>query len=227
MGRWFERHLVSLVFGFIGAVFVLLGGGFLWGYRYTQQETAIAEQIPLYTVAQLSQVSSGSLVAVEGRISERNTSYVEGLIAYTQHQYQGVHCDDDDDDDDDCEDVWREVERVTPALWLDLSDGRLRVGNTDYELLTPPEVWQTTPNLIEYSTLEYQGFRMGNPVYVIGELNTNDGVSLNANFLYGGNRQDYLSDQSEQAVLFLWMGVIFAGLGLIFLAVAVVMAVRL
>jgi hypothetical protein len=101
------------------------------------------------------------------------------------------------------------------------------VGNTDYKLLNPPEVWQTTPNLIEYSTVEYQGFRRGNPVYVIGELNTNDGMSLNANFLYGGHRQDYLLDQSEQAVIFLWMGGIFAGLGLIFLAVAVVTAVRL
>jgi hypothetical protein len=223
MSRWFEKHLVSLVFGFIGAVFVLLGGGFLWGYFYTQRETKTAEQIPLYTVAQLGRVPSDTLVAVEGRISERNTSQAEGLVVYTQHQYQGIHCDADDD----CEEVWSEIERVTPALWLDLSDGRLRVGNTDYELLNPPEVWQTMPNLIEYSTLEYQGFRMGSPVYIIGELNTNDGISLNANFLYGGNRQDYLLGQSEQAVLFLWMGGIFAGLGLIFLTVTVVTAVRL
>ncbi len=223
MGRWFEEHLISLVLGFIGTVFVLLGGGFLWGYSYAQQEIELAEQTPLSTTAQLASTPSGTLAAVEGQISEQNTSHFEGLVAYTQHQYQGVHCDDDDD----CEEVWLETERVTPALWLDLPDGRVRVGNTDYELLGPPEVWQTTSSLIEYSTLEYQGFRRGNAVYVLGEVNTNDGVNLNAKFLHGGSQQDYLLTQSEEAVFFLWMGGFFAGIGLFFLIVAIVTALRI
>jgi hypothetical protein len=143
------------------------------------------------------------------------------MVAYTEHQYHGVRCDDDDGD---CEEVWAETERVTPALWLDLPDGRVRVGNTDYELFNPPEVWQTTPALIEYNTLEYRGFRMGNPVYVIGGVNTTDGISLNAQFVYGGSRQDYLLAQSQEVMVFLWMGGIFGGLGLIFLVVAIVTA---
>jgi hypothetical protein len=224
MGHWFERHLISLVFGFIGLAFTLLGGGFLWGYIQAQQKIEIVEQLPLYTTAQLTGLPADTLVAVEGRISEQNPLLFEGMVAYTQHQYQGVHCDDEDGD---CEEVWAETERATPALWLDLPDGRVRVGNTDYELFNPPEVWQTTPALIEYNTLEYRGFRMGNPVYVIGEVNPTDGVSLNAQFVYGGSRQDYLLAQSQEVMIFLWMGGIFAGLGLIFLAVAIVIAVRM
>ena len=54
MGRWFEGHLISLVFGFIGIVFVVIGGGFLWGYNSTQQKTKIVEQTLLSTAAQLT-----------------------------------------------------------------------------------------------------------------------------------------------------------------------------
>ena len=229
MGRWFEKHLISLIFGFIGAIFALIGGGFLWGHSHTQQEIKTSEQIPLYTVAQLADVPSSTRVAIEGRISEQNLSHFEGLVAYTARQYQGIECDDEDDENDDgdheCDEVWQEVERITPGLWLVLPDGRIRLENTDYELLGAPEVWQTTPQLIEYETLEYRGFRMGNPVFVIGEARTNDGVSLNADFLYGGSRQDYLLSQSNEATLFLWMGGIFAGIGILFLTVAIVAAV--
>ncbi|MBN1993540.1 MAG: hypothetical protein JW953_12640 [Anaerolineae bacterium] len=228
MGRWFEEHLISLVFGFIGAVFAVIGGGFLWGYFHTQQETQQAAQIPLYTLAQLGDISSGTPVAIEGRISEQNTPRFEGLVAYIARQYQGIECDDEDDEDDDgdyeCDEVWSLVERVTPALWLDLPEGRVRVGNTDYDLLNAPEVWQTTLNPIEYETLEYQGFRMGNPVFVIGQVKTNDGVSLNADFLSGGNRQDYFNSQAEAATVLLVMGFVFAGFGLVFLLVAIVTA---
>jgi hypothetical protein len=229
MSRWFEKHLISLVFGFIGVIFSLIGGGFLWGCFHTQQEIKTSEQIPLYTAAQLTDVSSNTRVAIEGRISEQNLSHFKGLVAYTARQYQGIECDDEDDENDDgdreCDEVWQEVERITPVLWLDLPDGRIRLENTDYELLDAPEVWQTTPRLIEYETLEYQGFRMGNPVFAIGKARTNDGVSLNADFLYGGDRQDYLASQTEEAKILLLMGIIFGGFGILFLSAAIVTAV--
>ncbi|MBN1220687.1 MAG: hypothetical protein JXM69_17330 [Anaerolineae bacterium] len=229
MGRWVEKHLISLVFGFIGAIFALIGGGFWGGHFHTQQEARKAEQIPLYTPAQLDGVLSGTLVAVEGRISEQNSSHFEGLIAYTAHQYQGIECDDEDDENDDgdyeCDEVWSLTEWVTPVLWLDSPGGRVRIGNINYKLLHAPEVWRTTSTLVEHETLEYRGFRMGSPAFVVGQVRTNDGISLEADFLFGGSRQDYLLSQAEEAVVLLWMGVVFAGFGLLFLGVAVVMAV--
>jgi hypothetical protein len=87
------------------------------------------ETLPMLTEADLAGIPSGSPVAVEGRISERNTGHFEGLAAYVVREYRGVECDEDDDGYTDCSDVWVEVEQVTPALWLDIPGGRLRVRN--------------------------------------------------------------------------------------------------
>ncbi len=225
MNKWFEHHLISLIFGFVGIVFALVGAGFGWGYGATQQDIRAAEQISLVTAAELAKVSEGSPVALEGRVGEQNTSYVEGLVAYTASQYQGTQCDDEQDDDDDgdreCREVWAEIDHTTPPLWLDLPDGRVKVSNTDYQLLNEPQVWQTTDQPVADKTLEYRGFRRGNPVFVQGSINKGDGVTLNVDFLSGGNREDYLAGRGEEAKVLLFMGVIFGGLGLLFIVIAI------
>jgi hypothetical protein len=227
MRHWFEKHVVSLIFGFIGAIFALVGIGFLWGYLYTQQNIKSAQEIPLYSATRLADANADTIIAVEGRIGEQNPSYVEGLVAYTASQYQGIECDDESDDGDrECHEVWQETERKTPTLWLDLPDGRVRIDNTDYELINQPQSWQTTGNLIAYKTLEYQGFRRGNPVFVLGKVNKTDGIVLNADFISGGNRQDYLNSQVEEANVLLVLGVVFGGFGLLFILVAIGMAIR-
>ena len=146
MGRWFEKHMISLIFGFIGIIFALIGAGFLWGYFYAQQDIKKTQEIPVYSVARLADADADTTIAVEGRIGEQNASYAEGLVAYTASQYQGIECDNDDDRK--CHEVWTEIERITPTLWLDLPDGEVRIGNID-ELLNEPQVWQTTDNPIE------------------------------------------------------------------------------
>jgi len=218
MGRWFEKHLVSVVSCFIGIIFTLVGAGFLWGHSNTQNEIRLVEQIPLVTATRLTDMSSDTSVAIEGRVSERNTSH-NGLVIYTIFQYRGYECDDEDSND--CEEVWLQTERVTPALWLDLTDGRVRIGNNDYWAFHEPKKWQTTENLIEMETLEYRGFPIGSPVFVLGKVSKTDGVVLNADILSGGNRQDYLDSRVEEANTLLLMSIVFGGFGLLFIAIAI------
>jgi hypothetical protein len=53
-------------------------------------------------------------------------------------------------------------------------------------------------------------------------VNTNDGVTINIDYLYGGSRDDYLSSQNDAATFFLIMGAVFAGLGIVFIAGSIV-----
>lgn len=223
MGRWFEEYLVSVVLGFIGIIFALIGVGFLWGYFNTQSVITLAQQTPLVAANQLVKIPADTTVAIEGRVSERNTSH-KGLVVYTIFQYRGYECDDDDSND--CEEVWLQIERETPTIWLDLPDGRVRVGNNDYWAYHEPKMWQTTADLIAMETLEYRGFPMGSPVFAIGRVNTKDGVAVNIDFLYGGNREEYLANQTTDATVFLLMGAIFGIIGLIFVAGAIVVGVK-
>lgn len=224
MRHLFEKFFTTLVLGVIGLIFILFGAGFMRGYLNTQQETKLAEQIPLVMASQLMDLSSDTPVALEGRISERNTSH-NGVVVYTIFQYRGYECDEEDSND--CEEVWLQTERVTPAIWLDLPDGRVRVGNNDYWAYHEPRIWRSTgDDLVAFDTLEYRGFPMGSPVYAIGKVNTKDGVTVNIDFLYGGNREDYLLSQAADATLFLWMGVIFGGIGLALIIGTIVVAVK-
>jgi len=87
-------------------------------------------------------------------------------------------------------------------------------------------MWQTTDDLIELETLEYRGFRMGSPVFTIGKVNRNDGVTVNIDFLYGGSRKDYLAHQTSEVIFFLLMGAVFGGIGIALIIGAIVAAVR-
>ena len=223
MNRWFEKYSVSLILCFIGTIFALAGASFLRGSFNNQQKANLAKQTALVTAAQLADIPANTVVAIEGRISERNTSH-NGLVVYTILQYRGYECDDEDSSD--CEEVWLQTERVTPALWLDAPDGRVKIGNNDYWAFNEPEIWQTTDELIKMETLEYRGFRRGSPVFTIGKVNTNDGVTLNIDFLFGGSREDYLAQQTSEVIFFLLMGAVFGGIGIALIIGAIVAAAR-
>ncbi len=221
-----EKTILCGIFGLIGAIFTVIGAVFIGvSYNSSAEAERVGAMAPL-SAQQLGDLPDGSAVIVEGRISERNTALRDGLVAFTEHLYRGIECDDNDNSDS-CHEVWAETRRATPALWLDIPGGRLRLSNTDYQLNNPPERWQTTPALIENETLEVSGFRMGNPVFVAGQISAGDGISLHADFIYGGTQAGYVAEQQSQVLGFFIFGAIFGGIGLIFVAVAIVLAVKL
>ena len=217
-----EEHLISVILAFIGTIFAVAAVALLWDGISTQQQIEIAQQIPLYAATELNDLAVETLVAVEGKISERNGSNSQGLVVYTKRQYDGTRCDDEHDE---CEEIWTLIESSIPALWLDMPDGRIRIGNTDYKLYNPPEISQSTEYLIEGETVEYQGYRIGDDIYTIGQINQDDGLSLNIEFIFGGTYEDYLVSQFQTEATLMLLGAIFGGIAILLLGIAIIASI--
>jgi hypothetical protein len=217
---FFGRNLFNLIFGLVGAIFLVIGIPFTWVGSSLSREATQTEALPVLTVASLQNSSVGRQAVLEGRLSERNPLLFQSFVAYIRREYRGEHCErvDDDDNFDDndyrCEAIWVEDQRMTPALWLDLADGRVQLINTNYYIQHAPLTLQLPDLLIENETKSYHGFKIGNPVFVKGRVSSHaEGPAFEADFLYGGDRVSYLSNQRVGANLFFWLGLIFSSIG--------------
>jgi hypothetical protein len=219
-----SKKFTVLFLGLFGGIFLLIGLGLLVAGARLSQATRQAAALPLLNAVQLSQAPLGAAAMIEGKIAERNTLYAEGFVAYLRRLYQGERCSSQGGTaTPKCEAVWIEEERVTPPLWLDLPDGRIRLANADYTLRHPLAVWQSTDALIKNQTVRYEGFKINSPVFAQGTVAVDGPASaFKADFLYGGSRDAYFSDQQSANNIFFWLGVIFAGVGGAVLAVLVV-----
>jgi hypothetical protein len=214
MGQLVQKHLMLVVFGAIGGVFLLVGLIFLGVGVSSQREAGHLAEVPVLDLADLGQAAAGIEVALEGKISERNPFELRPFVAYLSQRYDGERCRDEPNDDDnrlECESIWTQTERVTPPLWLDLPGGRVRLTNTDYQIHYPPFTQQSTTELIKNETKSYQGFRIGDPVFAIGQVVSEaEGPALRARIVAGGNQQSYLANTRSEANLFTWLGGLFA-----------------
>jgi hypothetical protein len=220
MWPWLQRHLFTLIFGVIGLIFLAVGGLLGWFSLEAKRQAEVYAARPLLTAAEIAAAPPGQEVMAEGRIGERNPVVFEELVTYQARQYQGQKCEHDNDNRTRCEDIWQELERVTPPLWLDVADGRLRVSNTDYTLASPP-LTRLTPagNLVAGQTIQYRGFPIGSPVFVDGVIDPAEGGSVRAEFIFGGSRQEYVASQQDQSQTLVIIGLIFGGLGALFAAI--------
>ena len=223
------KFFVVIFLGLFGAVFLFVGGMFLWFSVDANREIEQQKQLPLLTAPQVADASPGIQAVIEGRIAERNQLFDQSFVAYTRSLYEGEHCTnsfDDDNDEPTCSPIWTDIEQLTPPLWLDVADGRTQLANDDYQMQSPPEMWLSTDSLVEDETIWYQGFKINSPVFALGNIiATANGPALQADFIYGGNRQAFFENREDTAFSFVWGGAIFAGFGLVALVAAVCVAI--
>jgi len=219
------KKLALVILGSVGGLLFLVGVVLLLLGRSQAQETEqLAAGPVLNSLAQLSQTPPGGAVMVQGTIAERNALLDQEFVAYVRDQYQGERCVTATPTQGSvtgrttCEPIWTEEKRETPPLWLELSEGRVQLANTDYRLENPPAIWQSTTGLIQNQTVRYEGFKIGALVFTHGTVVMNgDTPTLRAEFIYGGDSQTYFDEQrSGTSVLFL-LGSIFAIVGAIVL----------
>lgn len=192
-----------------GAIFFVAGLPFVWVGWYLGNEADRLTQLPVFTLAELTQSGPGLAGTLEGRIAERNELHFRTFVAYVQERYDGEDCDDDG-----CEAIWTVIERRTPPLLLDLSEGRLPIINNSYYFESMPVTWQASEDLVAYETTRYRGFEIGSPVFVVGTTaRAGDAPAFTAEFIAGGDRADYLANQRFEARLFFWMGALFSLIG--------------
>lgn len=205
---------IGIFLTIFGIVFLVVGITFIRTSSTTTQETDYIETLPLLSAVQLQDTRAGTEAVIEGRIAERNPLHDNGFVAYVRSEYQGERCTTDDDGNEDCEAIWIEDERITPTLWLDLVGGRTHFFNTDYDVQNVAVTEQSTETLIEKETRRYEGFKIGNPVFTKGIVTADEeGPALNADFIYGGNRDIYLTNRRDEAGSSLLGGIIFSAFG--------------
>ncbi len=220
------KKLALLILGSIGGLLSLVGLVLLLLGRSQAQETErLAAGPVINTLAQLSQTLPGGAVVLQGTIAERNPLLDQEFVAYVRSQYRGELCVTATPTKGNvtgrkmCEANWVEDKRETPPLWLELSEGRVQLANTDYRLQNPPNYWQSSAGLVENQTVRYEGFRLGALAFTRGTVVMNgDTPTLRAEFIYGGDSQTYFDEQrSGTSVLFLLAG-LFLTVGILLLA---------
>ncbi len=226
MPRWLQSHLFSLIFGLIGAIFLLVGLVILWFGILSNRQINTVESLPLFNSTQLvGQAKPGTKAVVEGKVSERNPLHAEGFAAYVRRRYLGERCTDSGDGET-CDQVWIEDESLKPKLWLDLSDGRIQLANTDYVIQNAPDVRETTETLVEDQTLRYEGFRIGSPIFANGTVAEPgpEAAAFNAALIYGGDRTSYFAAQREAADILFFLGLTFSLVGTVLATIAIIVA---
>ena len=163
----------------------------------SQQAAAAAERVerltPL-TSAVLDDRQVGREVLVEGRISPRNPALLRDFVAYVEEEYRRTG--------NRRRREWVEDEQRVPPLVLDVADGAIALDNHPYEIESPPHLWQETDERGANTGRRYRGFRVGDVVLVVGTLvSEGEEVVLQAHWIRGGTRADYLANRRNAAAL--------------------------
>ncbi|NJN16345.1 MAG: hypothetical protein HC822_08760 [Oscillochloris sp.] len=207
-------RIFLILFGLVFlAVGVTIG---IFGTRDAMAAGARAQRLAPQSAAALEQAAAGSEVLVEGRLSDRNSARFRTFVAYSADEYRGT--------DDDGDAIWTEVERVTPPLLIE-AGGLVQIGNDDYELERAHEHWQESERL-RYSggqgTRRYAGMRAGEMVTTIGVIRAGpEGNEVQAEILFGGNRDAYITARESDARWLPIFGLIFGVIGAAVAAVGI------
>ncbi|MBX0328158.1 hypothetical protein K2Z83_10755 [Oscillochloris sp. ZM17-4] len=214
------RLLQALMLGLMGAVF--LGVGVFLGVFAARDASAEADRVAAMAplgLAGLEAGRPGAAALLEGTLSARNPARFRDFIAYTREEYHGEDSDGDAD--------WREDERVTPPLLVDLDGGVAQIGNDSYRISTPHASWQEGSvlywnGLSGEGTKRYAGLVAGRPVLALGMIQAGpEGNELQAELIFGGTRAEYIANQRGSARILPFMGLIFGGVGVLLLGVGV------
>ncbi|HSM80716.1 MAG TPA: hypothetical protein VLS96_03465 [Nodosilinea sp.] len=196
MGKM-ERWLVPGVFAAVGVPF-LAAGVVLWAVvpQAVADHAQQMERLPVSTAATLKE--RGAMVMLEGEISDRTpTGDQPPLVAY--REYRRVTRDGETE--------WESWPGQTPTLWVDLPDGQVEVV-AGYQL-------RSTPSRLEANqSLRYEGFKVGDPILVVGNLAvTRPRPQVNDAEVGYETKAGYLVALAEEEESARWLGIIFVILG--------------
>jgi hypothetical protein len=220
MGKW---KSALFVLGF-GALFMLIGigVGVVLSANERKEATRVAE-LPVVVARSLEDRQFGTEILAEGWISPRNQPIFREFVSYYREEYQGT--------DEDDNEQWREDERQTPALRMDLADGTIRVANTDYQLTGALHQWQESNslrwNIFSGGTKRYRGLIVNQGVIVIGSVVPgNEGPEVYATTIAVATRNGYIAAKQQGAQTTQLIGIIFAGVGALLIVIGAGIALR-
>lgn len=181
------------VFLFVG---VMIG---VFGTRNDRQAAERATRLPIVTAHDVERGAIGAEVIIEGVIDQRNPTRVRNFVAYVREKDNGR--------EDNGEIIWEEDERWTPPLIVRVADGVVQIANDTYKLRRPPVQSQ--------GLYRYNGFEAGNSVMALGRIvDGPQGRAIEAEFIFGGSRNQYVANQRTEALKSAVFGIISGGMGM-------------
>jgi hypothetical protein len=206
------------VFFLVGSVFSIVGLSFLLiGAPLFAREYNLVEETVLSTPAQLETAAPNQTVLLEGNLSEINPSLFESFVTYARYEYYK---------DAEGDGSWRELARFTPPLQVDAYNEaggrrvRVQIVNETYYFNAVPHEYRPEEAVYE-GAISYRGFKRGDRVLVLGSVVRVAAVSqgqlsngIDAAWIYGGSRSDYLGEQQIGFWIFGGLGAVFSVVGL-------------
>jgi hypothetical protein len=223
MPLWVKVLLLGIGLSFLG---VGVGVG-VFGARAARAHVAMVEKLTPLSAAALEDQASGADALVEGIVSPRNPVVFRSFVAYAREELDVTI-----DSDGDRRESWRSDGQVTPRLALE-AGGVVMLGNEGYSIERGHEVWYDEATLgfnnqPRDGSERYFGLIAGMPVTAVGTVaDGQEGKELDAKTLFGGTRAEYLASQREGAAFMPIFGAIFGACGLLVLAIAGFLIVKL
>lgn len=185
----------------------LVCGALVW-ISALRTVTRVEDLAPITRVTALGDVSTGSPVLLQGRLSARNPIQLDayGFAAFVCEGRATT-----DARGTPTAGNWSVRERVTPPVWLDLSGGAVWITNDDYALEQGRTIELAPVGAARHSDTRYSGLAPGDPVIAVGVLTARGAQpTLKADFLARGTREDYVASQRNAGVIFFALGVLVA-----------------
>jgi hypothetical protein len=182
--------------------------GLLIPYTATRDANRVERLTPA-PVSILVDGEPGREVLVEGRVSSRNPARYGSYVAYIREEREI----NTNDEGTTTTGSWRVVERVTPPLLLELSDGLVQIENSGYDLrggktVEKKSLWE--------QEIRYSGIEAGDHVIAVGVLFAADEPpQISAEYVYRGTQAQYVSGQRTMVVIGIVAGIVFAVAGII------------
>jgi len=186
------------------------------------EERAALRSAPLVDARSLSTLAPGTRVLAQGRIAT-TTEAPHGLVAFIGQQYEGT----EQSAPNRGRQRWRELERHTPALELDIDGQRLSIEAGEYALESPPHdrapeggpvasTQRLDLGLAGLSTRRVRGFAAGDAITVDGAVAVAAGGtrSLRAQRLYGGDVAAYRDERDASIRTLPMIGTVLTAIGL-------------
>jgi hypothetical protein len=214
MPLWVKLMLLGMGVAFLAVgTFVVVVSA-----RQARAEVARLEQLPPLSAAALEDQPGGTEAFVEGVVSPENRAVFRDFVAYVREEL-----DVTTDSDGDRDETWRSDGGEVPGLLLQ-AGGVVRVAK-GYGIALGHHVWYDEATLgfnrrPRDGSERYHGLVAGGRVTAVGTVvDGPEGKELDAQALFGGTREEFLTSRRGVAASMRILGGIFGVVGLLLAAV--------
>ena len=217
-----SRRLAARLLLLVGAI-LLATGTWLLFTRAQSEELKRVTTLERVELARFQQLPVGASALLEGRLLAREPLGPQGFVAYTEEYFLRRESEGASKG----REQWGSRAVPRPLIALERDGHVVDVCNRDYSLLRLAHDFQSdttlrSGDLVHEPTTRRRGFKVGDALTVDGRVMAGAARScIAAKAVSGGDPRAYIDAQREGGIVLRVVGAVFAGLGVLLLAVAI------